>query len=56
VDIGTIRGLITLLLMLAFIGLVIWAFSKRRKKDFDEMAQLPFREYPADKDQGSKSP
>jgi cytochrome c oxidase cbb3-type subunit 4 len=55
-DIGTIRGLVTLLLMLAFIGLVFWAYSKRRKADFDEMAQLPFREYPSDKDQGSKTP
>jgi cytochrome c oxidase cbb3-type subunit 4 len=55
-DIGTVRGLITLLLMLAFIGLVVWAYSKRRKADFDEMAQMPFREYPTDKDQGSKTP
>ena len=55
-DIGTVRGIITLLLMLAFIGLVVWAYSKRRKADFDEMAQMPFREYPTDKDQGSKTP
>ena len=55
-DIGTIRGLVTLLLMLAFIGRVVWAYSKRRKKDFDEMAQMPFREYPTDKDQWSKTP
>ena len=55
-DIGTVRGVITLLLMLAFIGLVVWAYSKRRKADFDEMAQMPFREYPTDKDQGSKTP
>jgi cytochrome c oxidase cbb3-type subunit 4 len=55
-DIGTMRGLVTLLLMLAFVGLVFWAYSKRRKADFDEMAQLPFREYPTDKDQGSKTP
>jgi cytochrome c oxidase cbb3-type subunit 4 len=55
-DIGTVRGLVTLLLMLAFIGLVVWAYSKRRKADFDEMAQMPFREYPTDKDQGSKTP
>jgi cytochrome c oxidase cbb3-type subunit 4 len=45
-DIGTVRGLITLVLMLAFIGLVFWAWSSRRKADFDEMAQLPFREGP----------
>ena len=55
-DIGTVRGLVTLLLMLAFIGLVVWAYSRRRKADFDEMAQMPFREYPTDKDQGSKTP
>jgi len=55
-DIGTVRGLVTLLLMLTFIGLVFWAYSKRRKKDFDEMAQLPFREHPSNKDQGSKTP
>lgn len=45
-DIGTVRGLITLALMLAFLGLVVWAYSSRRKKDFDEMAQMPFREGP----------
>jgi cytochrome c oxidase cbb3-type subunit IV len=55
-DIGTVRGIITLLLMLAFIGLVVWAYSKRRKADFDEMAQMPFREHPTDKEQGSKTP
>jgi len=55
-DIGTVRGLITLVLMLAFLGLVIWAYSKRRKADFDEMANLPFKEYPSDKEQGSKTP
>ena len=55
-DIGTVRGIITLLLMLAFVGVVVWAYSKRRKADFDEMAQLPFRENPSDKEQGSKTP
>ena len=55
-DAGTIRGLGTLVLLLAFLGLVFWAFSKRRKADFDEMAQLPFEEYPPEKEQGSKTP
>jgi cytochrome c oxidase cbb3-type subunit 4 len=32
--------------MLAFVALVIWAWSSRRKADFDEMAQMPFREEP----------
>jgi cbb3-type cytochrome oxidase subunit 3 len=56
VGVGTFRGLITLFVMLAFIGVVFWAYSKRRKKDFDEMANLPFNEYPSDKDKGSKTP
>ena len=55
-DIGTVRGLVTLFLMLAFIGMVAWAYSKRRKADFDEMAQLPFNENPSDKAQGSNTP
>jgi len=55
-DIGTVRGLVTLFVMLAFVGLVFWAYSKRRKADFDEMAQLPFHEHPSDKEQGSKTP
>jgi cytochrome c oxidase cbb3-type subunit 4 len=53
-DIGTVRGLFTLACMLAFIGLVIWAWSSRRKAHFDEMAQMPFRETPQ-QDKGAKS-
>ena len=32
----------TILVMVIFIGIVIWAYSGRRKKAFDEAAQLPF--------------
>ena len=41
-DTGTFRGLITLFLIVAFIGIFIWSYSKRRKPDFDEAANLPF--------------
>ncbi|WP_083024281.1 cbb3-type cytochrome oxidase subunit 3 [Vreelandella lionensis] len=41
-DTGTFRGLITLILIFAFIGIFFWAYSKRRKPDFDEAANLPF--------------
>jgi len=41
-DTGTFRGIITGLLILAFIGITVWAYSQRRKPDFDEAAQLPF--------------
>lgn len=41
-DTGTFRGIITLLVMIAFLGITWWAYSKRRKRDFDEAAHLPF--------------
>jgi len=43
-DIGTFRGLMTALLMLAFVGLIIWAYSGRRARDFDAAARLPLED------------
>ena len=37
-----LRGLGTLLTLFAFIGISVWAYSGRRKADFDAAAQLPF--------------
>jgi cytochrome c oxidase cbb3-type subunit 4 len=36
------RSIVTVLCMLTFIGIVVWAYSARRKSDFDEAAMLPF--------------
>ena len=41
-DINDLRGLSTVFLMVAFFGLCIWAYSSKRKKAFDEAANLPF--------------
>lgn len=41
-DINTWRGIATILAMAAFIGVCVWTFSSKRKKDFDEAANLPF--------------
>ena len=41
-DINDLRGLSTAFLFFAFIGLCFWAYSKKRKKAFDEAANLPF--------------
>jgi cytochrome c oxidase cbb3-type subunit 4 len=46
-DINDFRSLQTVLAFIAFIGIVLWAYSKRRKKSFDDAANLPF----ADDDQ-----
>lgn len=37
----TAIGLITPLLLLIFLGIVVWAYSGKRKKGFDEAARLP---------------
>ena len=36
------RSAVTVVSMMTFIGIVIWAYSASRKADFDEAAQLPF--------------
>ena len=41
---GEWRGLFTLFMFLAFIGIFLWAYSSRRKKDFDEAANLPLQD------------
>lgn len=41
-DINDLRGLSTAFLLIAFIALIVWAYSSKRKKSFDEAANLPF--------------
>ncbi len=36
----------TILVAVIFIGIVIWAWSGKRKEDFDEASRLPFDEEP----------
>lgn len=43
-DINTLRSVVTLLSLLAFVGIVWWAWSKRNQRAFDEAAQLPFQD------------
>lgn len=41
-DINDLRGLATILTMLAFSAIVFWAYSGKRKKQFDDAANSPF--------------
>ena len=41
VDINVYRSLITVLGLLCFIGICVWAWSKHAKSGFDEAARLP---------------
>ncbi len=40
-DINDLRSLFTVLAFVAFLGIVWWAYSDRRKKTYDEAAMLP---------------
>ena len=41
-DINDIRALTTLFTFLAFLGVCVWAWSSRRKDDFESTAQQLF--------------
>ena len=45
-DIGTIRGIGTAVVFIAFISVVLWAYSSKRKSSFDDAANLPFADDP----------
>ena len=45
------RSVITLLCLLTFLGIIAWAWSARRKDDFEEAAMLPF----ADEDMNTQT-
>jgi cytochrome c oxidase cbb3-type subunit 4 len=44
IDINTLRSVATVASFTAFIGIVWWAWSKRRSADFTEAANLPFEQ------------
>jgi cytochrome c oxidase cbb3-type subunit 4 len=44
VDINDFRGIITAVVFFAFIGIWVWAWSSRRKDDFEASAALPLEE------------
>jgi cytochrome c oxidase cbb3-type subunit 4 len=41
-DVNDFRALYTVLMLVFFIGVVLWAYSSKRKKSFTEAANLPF--------------
>jgi cytochrome c oxidase cbb3-type subunit 4 len=44
IDINTLRSVATVASFITFIGIVWWAWSKRRDADFEEAANLPFEQ------------
>lgn len=43
-DINDVRAITTVISLVAFLGLVAWAWSSRRRGAFEEAANLPFME------------
>jgi cytochrome c oxidase cbb3-type subunit 4 len=43
-DITTLRSIMTVVAFATFVGIVLWAYSGRAKRGFDEAAALPFAE------------
>lgn len=41
-DINDMRSLITVAGLVCFLAIGFWAYSGKRRKDFDEAANLPF--------------
>ena len=40
-EIGLVRGVITLILLVLFIGLCAFSFSRRRRTEYDAAARMP---------------
>jgi cytochrome c oxidase cbb3-type subunit IV len=43
-DINTFRGIVTGVLLVLFLALIGWAWSKARRADFDAAARLPLED------------
>lgn len=43
-DIGTLRGIATILVFIAFIAICIWAYLPSREQEMKDAANLPFEE------------
>jgi cytochrome c oxidase cbb3-type subunit 4 len=41
-DLNTLRSAATLLMFVLFLGICGWAWSRRRRGEFEDAAQLPF--------------
>ena len=43
-DLNLLRAVVTTLLLAAFVGIAVWAYSKRNRSRFDEAARLPLHD------------
>ena len=43
-DVNTLRSAATVVSFVTFIGILVWAYSRRNRADFEEAAKLPFEQ------------
>jgi cytochrome c oxidase cbb3-type subunit 4 len=43
-DINLVRAAVLILLIVGFLGIWAWAWSRHRKEDFEKMSRLPLEE------------
>ena len=43
-DINVLRGVLLIALIIGFVGIFLWAWSKKRKPEFEQAARLPLEE------------
>ncbi|HQT32321.1 MAG: cbb3-type cytochrome C oxidase subunit 3 [Hydrogenophilales bacterium 28-61-11] len=53
-DSGTLSGIVTVVCLATFIGIVWWAYSKGNKQRFEEDGKLPFADDDSKPNQGDK--
>lgn len=43
-DVNLLRGALLVGLIIGFVGIFVWAWSRKRKPEFDQAARLPLEE------------
>jgi cytochrome c oxidase cbb3-type subunit IV len=43
-EINTLRSVATVVSFITFIGILVWAYSRRNAADFEEASKLPFEQ------------
>ena len=44
IDINTLRSFVTVISLITFIGIMVWAYSRKNAADFETAANLPFEQ------------
>ncbi len=44
IDMGLVRGLLTLAVFVLFLAIAFWAYGKNRRTTFDQLAAMPLAE------------